>query len=168
MTQDNAAARAAEGKLASPGIHIPPPFFYIGAFAVGYGLDRVWPMSLLPPSLQAVGVIGGWICIALGAGLAFWGLATFGIAGTSPMPHSPAKQLVIRGPYRFTRNPMYVGMTLLYLGGTLLTRILWVLPLLPLALVAIRFYVIAREERYLTDEFGQAYVDYMSRVRRWL
>ena len=91
-----------------------------------------------------------------------------GIAGTSPMPHSPAKQLVIRGPYRFTRNPMYVGMTIAYLGGVATANSVWPLVALPLVLAGIYAFVIRREERYLEAEFGDAYRDYCRRVRRWL
>jgi len=84
------------------------------------------------------------------------------------MPNQPASTLVLHGPYRYSRNPMYVSLTLLYLGLVLVTRTWWAFPLLPLVLLVLYRAVIAREERYLTTEFGEAYTDYTRRVRRWI
>jgi len=75
---------------------------------------------------------------------------------------------VVQGPYRFTRNPMYVGLAALYAGVTLLVNSLWPLLLLPVVLVVIRWRVIAREEAYLERKFGDVYRTYTTRVRRWL
>lgn len=71
------------------------------------------------------------------------------------------------GPYRFTRNPMYLSMTMIYLGITLLTNMLWPLLLLPFVIVVLQAAVIRREEKYLKEAFGEAYEAYCNRVRRW-
>jgi protein-S-isoprenylcysteine O-methyltransferase Ste14 len=76
--------------------------------------------------------------------------------------------LVVDGPFRFTRNPLYLSLTLLYSGTALLLNLLWVVLLLPIALVIMQFGVISREERYLEKKFGQEYLRYKTRVRRWI
>ena len=88
-------------------------------------------------------------------------------ARTNIDPYKPATALVTGGPYRFTRNPIYVAMTLLYVGAALSFRIIPALILLPIALLLLQFGVIRREERYLEAKFGDRYRQYRSRVRRW-
>ena len=95
-------------------------------------------------------------------------MIAFRRARTSPIPVKPTTAIVETGPYRFTRNPMYVGLTLLYLGLTLWVGSLWPLLLLPVALFALQRFVIAREERYLEAKFGDQYLRYKARVRRWI
>ena len=84
------------------------------------------------------------------------------------MPDRPATALISAGPYRFSRNPLYVASALLYTGASLWFGALWTLTLLPFPLGILQFYVIAREERYLERRFGREYLDYKARVRRWL
>jgi len=104
------------------------------------------------------------------AGLAL--LASFNTSfqrrGTAVEPWKPTTAIVTTGPYRITRNPAYLGMALLYIGIALLADSLWALAPLPVVLVLIDRGVIAREERYLERKFGAEYVDYRSRVRRWV
>ncbi|MEO8336423.1 MAG: isoprenylcysteine carboxylmethyltransferase family protein [bacterium] len=97
-----------------------------------------------------------------------WGVVTFRRAGTAINPHHSAKRLVVSGPYRFTRNPMYTGLTIAYLGASLLLGSEWPLLLLPIVLFAVFRFVIQREERYLADAFGSEYAEFRMRVRRWL
>jgi len=89
-------------------------------------------------------------------------------AGTTPNPTKPTTALVLRGPYRFTRNPMYLGFAALYLGVTLLVNSLWPLLLFPAVVGLVQGRVIAREEAYLEAKFGNEYRAYKMRVRRWL
>jgi protein-S-isoprenylcysteine O-methyltransferase Ste14 len=89
-------------------------------------------------------------------------------AGTTLMPNRPASRLVVEGPYRFSRNPMYLGLTTLYLGVALMLNSVWVLALLPGVLLLLQTGVIRREERYLEGAFGPGYQAYRTRVRRWL
>jgi len=84
------------------------------------------------------------------------------------IPMSPARAIVVTGPYRFTRNPMYVGLTVAYVGIALLVNMAWPLLTLPAVLIALRLFVIAREERHLRQAFPEAYAAYCARVRRWL
>lgn len=152
----------------SPGVHFPPPFVFVAGFLLGFALDRwVWPFRF-GDGARPVFVPGGWLLIVVGLGLMLWAMATFRRARTSLLPFRPASAMVTSGPYRFTRNPMYVGFTLLYLGLSLLMGLAWPLVMLPLVLVALTVLVIRREERYLEDAFGGEYGAYRSRVRRWL
>lgn len=89
-------------------------------------------------------------------------------AGTSVAPRMPTSALVTSGPYRITRNPMYVGMAFLYAGLALLLDLVWPLVFLPVVLLAIDRRVIPREERHLESEFGKEYFDYRGHVRKWL
>jgi protein-S-isoprenylcysteine O-methyltransferase Ste14 len=113
-------------------------------------------------------VIAGWLGILAGLLLVGWSLVTFFRAGTAIIPHHPASRLVGSGPYRFSRNPMYVGVTALYVGLAFLFDVAWPILILPFVLVSLFSLVIRREELYLSDEFGDAYTAYRSRVRRWL
>ena len=97
-----------------------------------------------------------------------WGLISFVRARTAVMPHLPASRLVTAGPYRFTRNPMYLGITLAYAGLALLIDTAWPLLLLPAVLALLMVVVVRREERYLERAFGDAYRAYRDRVRRWI
>lgn len=151
-----------------PAVHVPPPII----FAAGFGL--AW---LLQQRLEFFidGAGGGPMQIALGSALLAAGLIvmatgiiTFVRARTTVIPDRAARQLVTWGLYRFSRNPMYVGLTAAYVGLSLVTNFAWPLALLPVVLVVIRFAVIAREERYLRAAFGDAYRDYQQRVRRWI
>jgi len=108
--------------------------------------------------------------VLAGAGLVliFWGMATFLAHRTALFPNRPAAHIVREGPYRFTRNPMYTGMTIAYCGLTLLLNDVWPLVMLPIVLVLLVRLVIAREERYLASAFPSEYGEYRRKVRRWL
>lgn len=147
-----------------PGVHVPPPLIFVAGFVLGWMMGRVWPFGAGSPALEAVGAV------IAGAGLALvtWAMSTFVLAGTPIMPNRPAKALVTHGPYRYSRNPMYTALTLIYVGLALSTAIWWALVLLPLVLYVLHRAVIAREERHLTQTFGDAYREYTRAVRRWL
>lgn len=158
------SARGAQAADRS-GVRIPPPLLYVAGFLVGVALESAVPIGALPPAIAVfAGVIG------IGSWLALDGPAMlrFRRAGTSMVPMRPTTALVTSGPYRLTRNPMYVGMACLYLGVALLLGVIWALALLPAVLLAVDRLVIAREERYLDAKFGGPYRTYKSRVRRWL
>ncbi len=112
-------------------------------------------------------MLGG-ACLAIGLCLVAWGMVTFRRAGTAITPHHSANRLVVSGPYRFTRNPMYTGLTIVYIGVSALLGSEWPLLLLPLVLFIVFHFVIEREERYLADAFGSEYAEFRRRVRRWL
>lgn len=151
-----------------PGVIAKPPIIYGTGLIVGIALNAV---------IQAhLGFPGGpdlwrWIGIALVAGafaLAGWAIVTFQRAGTNVQPHLPATKIVSTGPYGFSRNPMYVSLTALYVGVGLATDNPWILLGLIAILPVMSIGVVRREERYLAAKFGEAYTDYCNRVRRWI
>lgn len=152
-----------------PNIRVPPAFF-VGGFLIGLWLEgavaRV-PFASSPATARALIPIGGTIAL-LGLAFSLWGIATFQRAHTTMFPFEPAKALVQRGPYRFTRNPMYVGGAVSYIGIAVAMNVVWPILLLPLVLWALYHFVIRVEENYLTQRFGDAYIEYRKRVRRWL
>jgi protein-S-isoprenylcysteine O-methyltransferase Ste14 len=142
----------------------PPPLIYALPLAAGLVLQHYRPQAVIPAAWAHL--LG-----PLLVGLGFGGLPAvlaFRRAGTHPEPWKPVTALVVTGPYRFSRNPMYLGFTLFYLGISLWVNSLWPLLLLPVVLVVMRLGVIAREETYLERRFGDEYRSYRARVRRWL
>lgn len=154
--------------LSNAGVRFPPPLIFVFGLFTGWMLDRYWhalPLSRFGGSaLEPI----GWILLALGVILAGWGMVTFRRARTAINPHRSASQLVTHGPYRFTRNPMYTGLTLEYLGGAVLFDSAWPIIVLPIVLVVLVRRVISREEAYLNQAFSADYAAYTARVRRWL
>lgn len=147
------------------GIRVPPPLFYVGGLLVGLALELAFPIDGPPASVRiAVGVAG-----AAGAlYFDFGAMGRFSRAGTNAIPFKPTTALVTGGPYRITRNPMYVGMALAYIAIAVGFSVMWALALLPVVLLAIDRLVIAKEEPYLERLFGEPYLEYKRRVRRWL
>lgn len=143
-------------------MRVPPPILYLAGLLVGVALDRVWPLA------NGYATWGGLALVAAGLALDAWAAAAFQRAQTTVLPWGRARFLVPHGPYRYTRNPMYLGMALSYLGLALLVGSWWALALLPVVLVVITVYVIRREERHLAARFGDDYDAYRARVRRWL
>jgi protein-S-isoprenylcysteine O-methyltransferase Ste14 len=147
-------------------VTFPPPFVYIGMLLLGLVLDRILPWSI---ELEGIGrYAGGGILIAAGL---LYGLSAAGLfrkARTDVKPWKSTSAIVAEGVYRFTRNPMYLGMALLYAGLALLFSSLGAILLLPVLLILIQTQVIAREERYLEGKFGDEYRHYKTSVRRWL
>ena len=155
-------------KRAHAGVVFPPPLLFVLGFAVSLLVHKFRPLYLIPDSLTGVFSIIGRLCTLIGLAFMIWGLLTFLRFRTAVSPYRPASQVVTTGPYRFSRNPMYVGFTIAYIGGILTKNTLWALLLLPVLLWLLVVLVIRPEERYLTKAFGSAYTDYANRVRRWL
>jgi len=142
-----------------------PPVFYAIAFVTGLVANWIVPQVFASP--QVVMPIGG-VLLTAGALLAVLGKRTLELAGTSASPLQPVKALVITGPFRFTRNPLYLARTLLYVGLALVMDTPWpLLTLVPVVLL-VHYGVVLPEERYLAERFGRAYEHYQARVRRWL
>jgi len=148
-------------------VRVFPPLIYATLFAVGYTAHRIAPMQLFVDPTAAVRLVG-WALVALAVLVGASAALLFLRAGTTPDPRRPTTALVVHGPYRFTRNPMYLALALVYLGLALLVNAAWPLVLLPVALMLVERWVIAREEAYLERQFGDAYRAYKARVRRWL
>jgi protein-S-isoprenylcysteine O-methyltransferase Ste14 len=152
----------------SAGVGIFPPFIYAGAFALGYGVHRFLPVHLWPNTPPPVARAVAWGLLGVGLGVSASAVFLFRRAGTTPNPTQPTTAIVVRGPYRFTRNPMYVGLLALYVGLTVLVNSLWLLALVPVIVALVQRQVIVREEAYLEAKFGDEYRAYKGRVRRWL
>lgn len=149
----------------NPGVVAPPPLIYAGTLAVGLLLNRLHPVGFLPKNARRT---LGPLLVAAGGAVGVLGLREMGRAGTNVDPYKPSTAIVTGGPYRFTRNPLYVGMTLMYGGMAALANALPAVLLLPAVLAVMRRGVIEREERYLERKFGDEYLRYKGRVRRWI
>lgn len=147
---------------------LPPPLLYAGALLLGHFLDRRWPLAEFPPAFRPAAHWIGLLFILAGVVHAFSAISLFVRSRTTIIPHGRSSTLVTRGAYRWTRNPMYVGLTLAYLGVAALLVSVWALPLLVVPLFVVHGYVIPMEERQLAASFGAAYDQYRMRVRRWL
>jgi len=141
---------------------------YVLGLVAGWLLDRAAPLSLVGPTGRSTATPAGWLLLACGVALAAWAISTFRAAGTAIRPDRSASTLVTHGPFRLSRNPMYLGLSLLYLGMTLLVSSVWCLLLFPFVIGILHLTVIRREERYLAATFGTGYDEYRRRVRRWL
>lgn len=146
-------------------IFIPPPLYYAAGLAGGMAING---MVALPLGGRPATTVAGAVVTALGLAFAFAGVAAVIRHRTTIVPHHPVATLHTGGAYRLSRNPMYTGLAIAYLGLALIFGSWWPLTLWPLVIVAVRQLVIRPEEHYLIQRFGQAYTDYQARVRRWL
>ena len=149
-------------------VAVMPPLLFLGALALGSALSLVVPIGPGPGSANALALTVGLTFVAIGFALVALSVRNFRRAGTSVVPTEPATTLVVTGPYRFTRNPIYVGFVLAYFGLAIVLTSMWVLLLLIPVLVILQRGVVAREEDYLERQFGEAYRKYKARVPRWL
>lgn len=162
FSPSNDPASGVSGQTA--GVIAPPPLIYAVPLVFGLLLHYWYPMAVVADRVAApLGIA----CVILGL-VGLPAIRAFRRAKTSPKPWRPSTVLVTTGPYRFTRNPMYVGFTLLYAGVAIWVNAIWPLLFLPLVLVVMHVGVITREEAYLERVFGDAYREYRRRVRRWL
>lgn len=154
-----------DGRPDNPGVITHPPFLYAGALAAGAALDWLIPLPVLA---AGAGLVPGVALIVAALALAVWCFGLFRRAGTNVPTNRPATAVVTDGPYRFSRNPIYVALTALSIGIALWVNSWWMLGLLVPTLVIMNVGVIDREERYLTAKFGDEYLAFKQRVRRWL
>ena len=154
-------------RLEHAGVRFPPPLIYLLGLVGGWALDRwiAWPITAGRSRMRL-----GFALLFLLAYLALFvgALTAFRRARTTLRPDRPAKAFVEVGPYRWTRNPMYVSLVCLYLAAALWLNTWWAVVLLVPVILVIDRAVIAREERYLGSAFPTEYTAYRSRVRRWL
>jgi protein-S-isoprenylcysteine O-methyltransferase Ste14 len=151
-----------------PNVRIPPPLIFVAGWIVAWLLHRARPFALDGSETSAWQTASGALALVAGLTFMFWGIVTFASLRTPIVPTRPARVLVEQGPYRFTRNPIYLGMTLAYAGLAVLLNLAWPLLVLPGVLVLLVLMVVRREERHLGATFGDAYRDYQRRVRRWI
>ena len=147
-------------------LHVPVPWIYVLTYLAGVGLELLRPVR--SRSAPAGVAIAGALLFLAGAVIAGWSLLIFHRHGTTTVPGRTSAKLVTWGPYRFTRNPMYVGLALAYLGETGILKQAWPAVLLPLTLAYVNGIVIPVEEGRLEEAFGDDYDRYRSRVHRWI
>ncbi|MFT2091220.1 methyltransferase family protein [Paraglaciecola sp. 2405UD69-4] len=147
-------------------LKIHPPVILLMSLASAYFINRYFATALFPEALKEY----YWVIGALGILVALAGLVQFKIAKTTINPSKPDKtnQLVSSGIYRLTRNPMYLGMALVLLAAILKLGSLLGLITLPLFMLYITYFQIKPEERIIESLFGEQYINYKARVRRWL
>jgi protein-S-isoprenylcysteine O-methyltransferase Ste14 len=149
----------------SPGILVPPPLIYLLPLASGLLLDRKAHITFLP---RGVARILGWPLVGGGVALSGWAFRTLWIAETTLRPDKPVSKLIQEGPFRYSRNPIYLSDAMIYAGIAVLRNSLWSILLLPVAIFVIQREMMGREESYLERTFGEEYLDYRRRVRRWI
>ncbi|HYX46020.1 MAG TPA: isoprenylcysteine carboxylmethyltransferase family protein [Sphingomicrobium sp.] len=148
-------------------VRFPPPLIYVAGLALGVAADRVLNVPSLGLSL-ATRIVAGLVLDVAGFLVMFAGAGLFLRRRTAILPFKPASALVTSGILGWTRNPMYLGMAVFYIGLAVILNSLVALVVLPLVLAIVQTQVIAREEAYLERAFGNEYVAYRTRVRRWL
>jgi protein-S-isoprenylcysteine O-methyltransferase Ste14 len=148
-----------------PGIWVPPPPIYLLALLLGLLLDRRAQVPFLP---RGVARVLGWPLVGGGVALVAWFVRTMRGADTTIHINKPVSSLVQNGPFRYSRNPGYLSLTMIYAGIAIVRNALWAILFLPLVLYVIQREVIEREERYLERTFGEEYLAYKARVRRWV
>ena len=145
---------------------IRPPVAWALAFVAGLGVDWLYPLRFVPLSVSVIAAGGA--VFAAGFALAIWAIMTIRNAGSQVETYKPTTAIVANGPYRFTRNPIYLGMFIGQAGLAIGFNSLWILAALAPFYLVIRYGVVAREETYLERKFGDIYLDYTTRVRRWI
>ena len=159
-------ATATDVTLAAPLrllLRIPVPWVFVLAYLAGVAIERLRPTTVL----AGHAAIGAAVFV-VGALIAGWGLLTFKKARTTTVPGEASSSLVTWGPYGFSRNPMYVGLTIAYLGEAGILQQVWPVVLLPLTLAYVNWIVIPVEEHKLLEVFNGTYEQYQQRVRRWI
>ncbi len=146
---------------------IPPPVWLMGTLVVGMRLNHVWPRRWYPVGAHGVFQLLGFFAMGSALALVVGAARLFTRHRTTIAPGGRAGALIVGGPFRFTRNPMYLGMALLYIGVTAATGAAWPLLLLPLPLWVIGRRIVPFEEATLDAIFGGTYRAYRQRVRRW-
>jgi protein-S-isoprenylcysteine O-methyltransferase Ste14 len=152
-------------KKDNPGVIAPPPLIFLSGLILGGIVSWFYPVQMLNSGFAVI----------LGNLLFLVGIAVIAIiylqmkrAKTNIEPWKPTTKILDTGFYGFSRNPIYLGMILIYLGITCFFNFVWFLSFLPIVLLVIHFGVILREEKYLEEKFGEDYLDYKKRVRRWI
>ena len=158
MTNQNASE--------NPGVHIPPPLIVAAMIGSGLLLDRWLGTSPIPYTHFARYV--GYGLVGISGFLVIWAMLSYHRHKTNILPHAPDQNLIVDGPFRISRNPIYLAMLGAHMGIGLYLGRPWAILTVILSYLALRFYVIAREERYLERVFGKPYLDFKTTVRRWI
>lgn len=145
-----------------------PPLVYLGMVALAVIAHWFWPLPWLPYTFAEFMFAIGWLVVVLAVAMDISAIRTMRRAKTTVMPHRASEHLVTGGPFSFTRNPIYLGNTMLMIGAGLIAGVLWLILLAPVAAFMTQKLAIEREEQHLSARFGKKYRDYMKKVRRWI
>ncbi len=145
-----------------------PPIVYIAAVAAAILLNWLVPLPWIPGPLGELLFAVGWLVVGGALVIEFSAMRTMARAKTTIMPHRGSDHLVTGGPFSFTRNPIYLGNTMLMIGIGLIAGIVWFILLAPVAAFVTQKLAIEREERHLEIRFGKKYRDYAKKIRRWI
>ncbi len=156
-----------ENKKDNPGVYIPPPLFYVAIFLAALFLQKEFPINTELFHRQSMRIVGI-IFIVIGLFFLLSSFRQFFKSKNTLITIRPANSLQINGMYHITRNPMYLGLAIIYLGLTCLIGNWWNLILFPFLLLLVQQYIIKKEEKYLVRRFGNEYAEYKNKVRRWL
>lgn len=159
MIQSSSVERGAD-------VRFPPPLIFLIGLLLGVACQYMRRAPV--PVDRTISVVGGVLVAAIGLGFIASARVLFSRTGQSPMPWKPSPELILKGPYRFTRNPMYVGITLFQVGLGLALNNLWISLFALPALLTVHFIAVRPEERYLSSKFGESYRTYLRRVRRYI
>jgi protein-S-isoprenylcysteine O-methyltransferase Ste14 len=152
-------------KKDSPNVIAPPPLIFLSGLISGGITGWFYPLSILPNSIS---IVLGILLSVAGIGIIAISWRQMNAAKTNVEPWKPTTAILDSGLYGISRNPIYVAMILIYLSVTCSFNSIWFLPFLPIVLLIIYFGVILREEKYLESKFGDEYLNYKKRVRRWI
>lgn len=149
-------------------LRIPVPWVFVLSYVIGLIPQFLFPLNISSAETLIIIKIAGVALFLTGAFFAGWSLIIFNKANTTTTPGIRSKKLVMSGPYRITRNPMYISLTLAYLGEAGFLTQIWPIFILPFTLAYINWVVIPLEEILLKEEFDEEYENYCTRVHRWL
>ncbi|MDX2265231.1 MAG: isoprenylcysteine carboxylmethyltransferase family protein [Hyphomicrobiales bacterium] len=150
-----------------PNVPVKPPIMLAALLMAGVGMEFVWPAFGGMFLWGADGLLIGVVLVVVGVLIASTAMRSFIAAGTTVLPDKPNTAFVKGGVYKYSRNPMYIGLILIYLGLAAALGSVWALVLAPLFIAYLRYFAVSREEAYLKRRFGEPYIAYMRRVPRW-
>ena len=148
-------------------MRVPVPWVFVLAYFIGVGLEILFPLHARSSQVAVIKILGG-VLFLIGGAVAAWGLLVFRKARTTTVPGKSSTAVVSSGPYRFTRNPMYCGLIIAYVGEAGLLVQLWPLIILPFVVAYLNWIVIPVEESRLQADFGAEYEQYRARIHRWI
>jgi protein-S-isoprenylcysteine O-methyltransferase Ste14 len=148
-------------------VRFPPPLVFLGLIVLGVALHG-WVRPLTVPLALWPRIIAGVVVALGGLRMAVVARVLFTRTGQDPAPWRPSPELLVHGIYRYTRNPMYIGLTLFQVGLGIALGNGWIAALAPIGLAIVHFIAVRPEETYLTEKFGESYLDYKRAVRRYL
>lgn len=159
--------------MAEPGTHdaaavlVFPPAIPLGAILAGVALQRFWPIPIVLPAPERYW-LGGLVMAVAILGLGLWSVLLMRRSGQRENPWTPTTEIVAEGPFRITRNPMYLQMVIVTFGAGIALANLWLFLLSPVVAWLLQRLAILPEEAYLESKFGDVYRAYKRRVRRWI